>query len=73
MNRFRNFIEWQVFGVCTKIGDKLGIATSRIRTWFVYISLLTMGSPLIIYFILAFWLDMKRSIQSKRRNPIYYE
>ena len=45
MNRFKHFIEWQAFGVCTAIGDKLGIATSRIRTWFIYISFLTMGSP----------------------------
>ena len=55
MNRMKEFIEWQLFGVCTAIGDRLGIATSRIRTWFIYISFLTMGSPLIIYFILAFF------------------
>ncbi len=45
MNRLRFFIEWQAYGVCTAIGEKMGIATSRIRTWFVYISFLTMGSP----------------------------
>lgn len=73
MNHFRRFIEWQAFGVCTAIGDRLGIATSRIRTWFVYISFLTMGSPLIIYFILAFWMNMKRYITAVRRNPVKYE
>jgi len=62
MNRLKNFIEWQVFGVCTAIGEKMGIATSRIRTWFIYISFLTMGSPLIVYFILAFWMNIKRYI-----------
>ena len=45
MNRLKFFIEWQVFGVCTKIGQKLGIASSRIRLWFIYISFLTMGEP----------------------------
>ncbi len=69
MNRLKHFIEWQVFGVCTAIGDRMGIATSRIRTWFIYISFLTMGSPLIIYFILAFWMNIKRYILSARRNP----
>jgi phage shock protein PspC (stress-responsive transcriptional regulator) len=73
MNRFRRFIEWQAFGVCSAIGTRLGIATSRIRTWFVYVSFLTMGSPLIIYFILAFWMNMKRYIASVRRNPVRYE
>ncbi len=72
MNRFRQFIEWQVFGVCTAIGSKMGIATSRIRTWFIYISFLTMGSPLIIYMIMAFWLNIKNYILSAKRNPLKY-
>ena len=72
MNRFRHIIEWHLFGVCTAIGKHLGIPTSRIRNWFVYISFLTMGSPLIIYFILAFWMNMKRYMESFKRNPIRY-
>jgi phage shock protein PspC (stress-responsive transcriptional regulator) len=43
--RFKDYIEWHAFGVCTAIGEKLGIATSRIRLWFIYISFLTLGSP----------------------------
>jgi len=70
MNRMKEFIEWKVFGVCTAIGERLGIATSRIRTWFIYISFLTMGSPLIIYFVLAFWMNIKRYIAAAKRNPL---
>lgn len=73
MNRLRHFIEWQLFGVCTAIGERMGIAATRIRTWFIYISFLTMGSPLIIYFIVAFWLNMKQYILSRRRNPFRYQ
>ena len=69
MNRMKEFIEWQLFGVCTAIGDRLGIATTRIRTWFIYVSFLTMGSPLIVYFILAFWMNIKRYITAAKRNP----
>ncbi|MBN9297258.1 MAG: PspC domain-containing protein [Filimonas sp.] len=72
MNKFRQFIEWQAFGVCAAIGDKLGIATSRIRMWFIYISFLTMGSPIVIYMIMAFWLNIKRYILSAKRNPLKY-
>ena len=72
MNRFKDFIEWQAFGVLSSIGDKIGIATSRIRTWFIYLSLLTMGSPIVIYMILAFMMNMKRYIKARRRNPIWY-
>jgi phage shock protein PspC (stress-responsive transcriptional regulator) len=70
MNRFRDFIEWKVFGVCTAIGERMGIATTQIRKWFIYTSVLTMGSPIIIYMILAFWLNIKRYIMAARRNPL---
>lgn len=73
MNRLRYFIEWKLFGVCTAIGEKVGISVTRIRTWFVYITFLTMGSPLIVYFVLAFWMNMKRYIMSVRRNPLWYQ
>lgn len=72
MNKLRHFIEWQAFGVCSALGEKLGIATSRIRMWFIYISFLTMGSPFVIYMVMAFWLNIKNYILSARRNPLKY-
>ena len=72
MNKVKQFIEWQAFGVCTAIGERMGIATSRIRMWFIYISFITMGPPLIIYMVLAFWLNIKNYILSARRNPLRY-
>ncbi len=70
LSDLKNFIEWKAFGVCSSIGEKIGVATSRIRLWFIYISFLTLGSPIIIYMILAFWINMKRYILMSRRNPI---
>lgn len=72
MKRFKNFIEWQAFGVCTAIGEKLGIATSRIRMWFIYISFLTVGSPIIVYMVIAFWMNMRKYTKAAKRNPWYY-
>jgi phage shock protein PspC (stress-responsive transcriptional regulator) len=72
INKVREFLEMNAFGVCTAIGEKLGIATSRIRMWFIYISFLTMGSPLIIYMVLAFWMNIKEYILNARRNPLKY-
>ena len=72
MNRFKNFIEWKAFGVCTAIGERMGIATSRIRVWFMYLSFLTLGSPIVVYMVLAFWMNMKRYIWAARRNPLRY-
>lgn len=72
MNRLKLGIEGSLFGVCAALGEKLGISTSRIRMWFIYISFLTMGSPLIIYMIMAFWLNIKNYMLSARRNPLRY-
>ena len=68
--RIKSFIEWKAFGVCTAIGERMGIATSRIRLWFIYISFLTLGSPLIVYMVLAFWMNLKRYVLMSRRNPL---
>lgn len=70
MKKLREIIELNAFGVCTAIGDKLGIASSKIRMWFIYISFLTMGSPIIVYMIMAFWMNMKRYILFGKRNPL---
>ena len=70
MNSLRHFIEWHVFGVCTAIGQRLGIATSIIRKNFIYVSFITMGSPVIIYLFIAFWMNIKSYIFNARRNPI---
>jgi phage shock protein PspC (stress-responsive transcriptional regulator) len=72
MKKIREILELNAFGVCTAIGEKLGIASSKIRTWFIYISFLTMGSPIIIYMIMAFWMNMKRYILFGKRNPLKY-
>jgi phage shock protein PspC (stress-responsive transcriptional regulator) len=72
MKTLKHFIEWHVFGVCSYIGDKMGIASATIRKYFIYISLLTMGSPIIFYLFIAFWMNIKKYIFSARRNPLRY-
>jgi phage shock protein PspC (stress-responsive transcriptional regulator) len=72
MNKIRAYLELNAFGVCTAIGEKIGIASSKIRMWFIYISFLTFGSPIIIYMIMAFWLNIKKYILFYKRNPFKY-
>lgn len=59
-------MERSAFGVCTYLGEKMGVASSRVRTYFIYISFVAMGSPVIIYLFVAFWLNIKRYIKNKR-------
>jgi phage shock protein PspC (stress-responsive transcriptional regulator) len=72
MNRLRQLIETNAFGVCAYIGEKLNISTSTIRKYFIYISFLTMGSPVLLYFIVAFWMNVKQYIWFSKRNPLRY-
>jgi len=72
MYKLKDFIEWQVFGVCTAIGERMGVATFVIRRYFIYLSFLTLGSPVIFYLFLAFWMNVKNYIKYGRRNPVRY-
>jgi phage shock protein PspC (stress-responsive transcriptional regulator) len=68
IQEIKDFFEKRAFGVCTAIGEKLHMRSSVIRLFFIYASFLTVGSPLIIYMILAFWLKMKSYIHSRRTS-----
>jgi phage shock protein C len=61
-----NYFEKQAFGVCTWLGDKLRMKSSQIRLFFIYASFIALGSPLIVYFHMAFILRIKNIIQSSR-------
>lgn len=70
MKRIQSFFEDQAFGVCTRLGEKLGIATSGIRLFFIYASFLTFGSPVIIYLVLAFIMNARRYLR-RRDNYLW--
>jgi phage shock protein C len=54
------WFEQQAFGVCDSLGNKLGIKGTTVRLYFIYLSFFTFGSPVIIYFILAFFKENKK-------------
>lgn len=68
INRIRDFFEKQGFEVCSRLGDRLSIRASKIRIFFIYASFMALGSPLIVYFALAFLLNLKDYIYSKRTS-----
>ena len=72
MRHLKDFIEWKVFGVCSWIGERVGISTTTIRKYFIFNSCLTMGSPVIVYVFLAFWMNVRDYMLSARRNPLRY-
>lgn len=68
MNRIQTFFEKQAFGVCEYIGEKLGIASSSIRKYFIYVSFLTFGSPIFLYLIFAFLLENRAHFKQNRHS-----
>ncbi len=66
MKQFKHLLEKSAFGVCSYLGEKMGIASATVRLYFIYISFITLGSPLLLYFFAAFWLNIRRYLKSGR-------
>ena len=67
MQRLKLFVEEHAFGVCTYLGERMGIASSHIRLFFIYTTFISPASPVIVYLILAFWLNMKKYMQAGKK------
>jgi phage shock protein C len=66
MKKIQQLLEIQLFGVCSRIGEIVGISSGAIKLAFVYLSFFTFGSPIIIYLALAFWMNIGRAFRKKR-------
>jgi phage shock protein C len=66
INKIRYWFEKNAFGVCEWWGKKLGINTTTIRMYFIYLSFFTFGSPIIVYFIMAFMLEHKEFFKPRK-------
>ncbi len=72
MNRIRYYVENQVFGVCATLGERLNISASSIRLYFIYASFLTFGSPIILYLVMAFWMEIRKHLR-RHQSPTIWE
>ncbi|WP_338397524.1 PspC domain-containing protein [Persicobacter psychrovividus] len=59
------------FGVCESVAQRLGISTFSVRLTFIYLSCLTVGSPIALYLFLAFWKNIRKNLR-RSNNPIIY-
>ncbi|MCC3159428.1 PspC domain-containing protein [Hymenobacter sp. 15J16-1T3B] len=66
MKRITDFIEQQSFGVCSALGNRIGFSTRSVRLSFIYASFFTFGSPIVLYFALAFWMNVRRALRQQR-------
>lgn len=61
---FKDLVERSVFGVCAFIGERFGLSSGRIRMYFIYTSFVALGSPILLYLVMAFWLNIKKFFRS---------
>ena len=69
-NWFKDLVERHAFGVCQYLGERMQVAPAEVRKYFIYTSFIGMGSPLIVYLFVAFWMNVRRYIR-RGRNEIY--
>lgn len=70
LKRLQHFFQEHAFGVCSALGEKLGIASSSIRLFFIYASFLTLGSPIIVYMGLAFIMNMRKHLRRSNSSVL---
>jgi phage shock protein PspC (stress-responsive transcriptional regulator) len=68
---FRDIIEYSSFGVCSYIGEKINIRASSVRIHFIYLSFVTLGSPVILYFFVMFWMNIKKHLRISKADAVY--
>ncbi len=70
-----SLFEFRLFGVCSWLGEKLGIKATSIRLYFIYLSFFTFGSSIIIYLISSFILEhkgyFKPWLYPKKRSSVW--
>ncbi|MCS6928819.1 MAG: PspC family transcriptional regulator [Saprospiraceae bacterium] len=67
----RDLAERRAFGVCQYLGEKIGVAPAEVRKYFIYTCFITLGSPLIFYLVVAFWVNIRRYI--RRGHSVLWE
>jgi phage shock protein C len=70
-NWIKDLVERNAFGVCQYLGEKMHLSAAEVRKYFIYTSFIGMGSPLIVYLVIAFWVNIRRSL--RRGKSILWE
>jgi len=70
IEKLRDYCERRGYEVCSRMGDRMGLRPGVVRLYFIYISFLSFGSPIIIYMFLAFWIRIKGYLKPSRRSVL---
>ncbi len=66
-----SFFEKYSFGVCTYLAQKFRLSLSRVRLFFIYTSFLSVGAPILFYFLAFIVLDIRKYVKQKRKTGVF--
>jgi len=67
------FFEKRAFGVSEFLGTKFGVNPALVRKFFIYLSFVTLGSPLLIYFPMAYFLENKDKLYWRKKRKTVWD
>jgi len=70
MSQLNNFFEKQFFGVSAWWARKLGLKPSVVRLFFIYLSFVNFGIPLV-YLTMVFILRVRNHFKYKNRPSVF--
>lgn len=76
MNLFQKitlFFELRSFGVSAWFARKIRVDVSRVRLFFIYLSFIGLGSPVILYLMMAWILEHKHIFKFQRKRKTIWE
>lgn len=65
--------ELRSFGVSTWFARKLRVEVSRVRLFFIYFAFIGLGSPVILYLMMAWILEHKHIFKFQRKRKTIWE
>ena len=72
-NKIYIYILKKAFGVCEWLGSIFGINPVLVRKFFIYLSFVTLGSPLLIYFPLAYFLENIDKLKWRKKRKTVWD
>jgi len=73
IDKILGFFEKRAFGVSEWLGTKYGINPALVRKFFIYLSFVTLGSPLLIYFPMAYFLENKDKLYWRKKRKTVWD
>lgn len=68
IQRIMLFFEKYSFGVCTYLAERLKLSLSKVRLFFIYTSFLSVGAPILFYFLAFIVLDVRKYVKAKKNS-----